>query len=256
LRVFLAGIALVCGGLAGFARSAPIVVQDVLRADGWVTDLADLITPADEATLESELEAWKKGSGHEIAVLTVPSLGSRTIEEYALNVARTWAMGQKGLSDAALLVISKNDRKMRIEVGRGLEGDLTDLVTGRIVRDLLTPAFKRGDFSTGIVQGVRAMRAAAGGDLSYLPKQRASAENWVPAIFITIILVMFIVRMLRAAGGMARGMPMSGRRSIGSRGAFGGFGGFSGGGGRSSGGGFSGFGGGGGFSGGGSSGGW
>lgn len=245
-----------CGWLAGFASAAPVVVQDVPRADGWVTDLADLITPADEATLEAELEAWKKGSGHEIAVLTVTSLGGRTVEEYALNVARTWAMGQKGLNDAALLVVSKNDRKMRIEVGRGLEGDLTDLATGRILRDLMTPAFKRGDFSSGIVQGVRAMRAVAGGDMSYLPKQRANVENWVPAIFITIIIVMFIVRMLRAVGALGRGMPISGRRSFGSRGGFGGFGGFSGGGGRSSGGGFSGFGGGGGFSGGGSSGGW
>lgn len=226
------------------------------KADGWVTDQADMISSADEAALESELEAWKRGSGHEIAVLTVTSLGGRTIEDFALNVARTWALGRKDVSDAALLVVAKNDRKMRIEVGRGLEGDLTDLVAGRIIRDLITPLFKRGEFSSGIVQGVRAMRAAAGGDLSYLPRQSAPNDNWIPGLVIGIFLVILAIRFARALGGHRRGWPISGRRGIGGGfGGFGGMGGFGGGSSRS-GGGFSGFGGGGGFSGGGSSGGW
>lgn len=244
-----------CGLSALGASSAPSVVQDVPKADGWVTDLADMITSADETTLESELEAWKRGSGHEIAVLTVTSLDGRSIEDFSLTVARTWALGQKDVSDGAVLVVAKNDREMRIEVGRGLEGNLTDLVSGRIVRDVITPAFKRGDFSSGIVQGVRAMRAAAGGDLSYLPQESASEENWIPGVVLAIFLLLFAFRFIRALGGHGRRRSMWGRGAFGSSGGLGGFGGSFGGGGRS-GGGFSGFGGGGGFSGGGASGRW
>lgn len=235
--------------LTPHARAA----QDVPQADGWVTDLAGLLTASDEETLESELEAWKRGSGHEIAVLTVPSLGGRSIEEFALDVARSWKLGRKDIHDAALLVVAKSDRKMRIEVGRGLEGSLTDLICGRIIRDVLTPAFKRSEFSTGIVNGVRAMRAAAGGDLSQLPRERSSEENWLPAVVITIVLLIFLIRFSRALGRF--GSPISGHRTWNHRSGWGTFSGSIGGGGRS-GGGFSGFGGGGGFSGGGSSGGW
>jgi uncharacterized protein len=147
---------------------------------------------------------------------------------------------------------------MRIEVLRGLEGTLTDLIAGRIIRDVMTPAFKRGEFSSGIVQGVRAMRAAAGGDLSFLPKERSEMNDLIPAIFIAFIILVFVLRLMRAFGVFGKRWPISGRRSFGSRGGGGGWygGSFGGGGGGSSGGGFSGFGGGGGASGGGSSGGW
>lgn len=190
-------------------------------------------------------------------MLTVPSLGGRTIEEFALNVARTWGLGQKDVHDAALLVVAKADRKMRIEVGRGLEGELTDLVCGRIVREVLTPAFKRGEFSSGIVQGVRAMRLAAGGDLSALPEARDSDENWIPALVITIIVLILVFRLARAARWLGSPLSPAGHRPRRGGGGFGWYGGSIGGGsiGRG-GGGFSGFGGGGGFSGGGSSGGW
>lgn len=243
--------------LAPRAGAAPAVAQDVPKAQGWVTDLADLISSADEETLKSELEAWKRGSGHEIAVLTVNSLQGRTIEEFSLEVARTWGLGQKDISDAALLVVAKNDRKMRIEVLRGLEGTLTDLVCGRIIRDVLTPAFKRGEFSSGIVEGVRAMRAAAGGDLSSLPPDLPDMNNLIPNIFISFIVLVLVLRLLRAFGAFGKVLPATGR---GHRGGWfiGTLGSLSSGrssSGRSSGG-FSGFGGGGGASGGGSSGGW
>lgn len=237
-----------CGLWVPCARAA-----DVPRADGWVTDLAGLLSSAEEASLESELEAWKQGSGHELAVLTVPDLGGRPIEEFSLDVARTWGLGRKGENDGALLVVAKADRKMRIEVGRGLEGNVTDLVCGRIIRDILTPAFRRGDFGPGIVQGVRAIRAAAGGDLSYLPRESAPDENWVPALIITIVVILFLIRFVRRLGGWSGGLP---HRTWHNSGSWGTFSGSIGGGRSSGGGGFSGFGGGGGFSGGGASGGW
>lgn len=259
LRTWIVAFAILCGLLAARAESAPLRSTQVPKADGWVTDLAGMITPGDEATLESELEAWKRGSGHEMAVLTVDSLNGATIEGFALDVAREWALGSKDKSDAALLVVSKADRKIRVEVGRGLEGVLPDILCARIIRDVITPAFKRGNFSSGIVAGVQALRATAGGDLSKLPPERTPDSGWPAGLVFLIILIVILARIaqVRNRGGFTRGIP--GRRIGGRSGGFGGFGGFSGGGfggGGRSGGGFSGFGGGGGFSGGGSSGGW
>lgn len=239
------------------AGSVPIAQEDLPRADGRVTDLAELLSQSDEATLESELEAWKRGSGHEIAVLTVESLGNRTIERFALEVARAWGLGQKDVNDGALLVVAKSERKIRIEVGRGLEGQLTDLLCARIIRDVITPAFKRGNFSSGIVAGVRAMREIVGGDLSRLPQEREPGGDLIATLIITFIVIVFIARFARALRSAGGSRPIAGRRARHVGGMWGGFGGFSGGGGGGrSGGGFSGFGGGGGFSGGGSSGGW
>lgn len=256
---WLAAILLAWAFLAPRAQAVRAELQ-VPQADGWVTDLADLISAADEAAIENELEAWKRGSGHEIAVLTVPSLDGQTIERFALEVGRTWKLGSVERNDGALLVVSKGDRKMRIEVGRGLEGELTDAMCARIVRDVLTPAFKRGQFSSGIREGVSAMRAVVGGDLAKLPRETSHTGSWLETfaaqavIVIVLILLMRLTRRLR--GGRTRGLPFGGYvGGLGSsRGGFGG--GFSSGGGGGGGGGFSGFGGGGGFSGGGSSGSW
>jgi uncharacterized protein len=107
------------------------------------------------------MESYRRGSGHDVALLTVKSLGGEPIERYSLRVAREWKLGSVEKNDGALLVVAKDDREMRIEVGRGLEGTLPDIVCGRIIRDVLTPAFQRGDFAGGLVAGRRG--AAAGG---------------------------------------------------------------------------------------------
>lgn len=228
--------------------------------DGWVTDQAHMISAGDEAAIEADLEAWKRGSGHEIAVLTVDNLGGRPIEEFALDVARTWALGSKEKNDAALLVVAKSEHKIRIEVGRGLEGNLTDIVCGRIIRDVITPAFRRQEFSSGIRRGVEAMRAAAGGDLSKLPPERVHHDpglGFILAIVLFgLVIATIVARISHATRGVGHRRRPGGWFWPGTFGGFGGggFGGFGGGGGG--GGGFSGFGGGGGFSGGGASGGW
>lgn len=256
LRTWVVFAAIWCGLLAPRAESAPVRARDVPKNDGWVTDLADMISASDEAALEKTLEEWKRGSGHEIAVLTVKSLEGDTIDRFANTVFRTWGLGSKEKSDAALLLISKNDRKMRIEVGRGMEGVLPDILCGRIIRDVMTPAFKRGDFSRGIRTAVETMMSIVGGDTSSLPRERKPdlARAIVTAIVVIFLLILFISAALR--GGMGVGGPR-GRRYGGYRGGgFGGFGGFGGSSGGGGGGGFSGFGGGGGSSGGGASGGW
>ena len=229
----------------------------VPKNDGWVTDLAGMLSSEQERALEALCESYRLGTKHDVAVLTVPDLGNQPIERYALEVARAWKLGQVGLDDGALLVVSKNDRKIRIEALRGVEGSLTDSISGRIVRDVIAPRFKNGDFHGGIRAGVEAMHAAIGGDYAALERARPSARSLPPAV----MLALFVIVMLLAARGRRRrglagmgGMPplwtgaMLGR----GLGGFGG-GGFGGGG---LGGGFSGFGGGGGARGGGASGGW
>lgn len=224
---------------------------------GWVTDLADLLPAADEQQLELLMESYKQGSGHEIALLTVSDLGGETIERFALEVARTWGIGGAETSNGALLVVAQAERKLRIEVGRGLEGDLPDAIAGRIVRDVITPAFKQGDMAGGIQQGIAAMHAAIGGD--YGPLQRSSGGRRSAGGLgglILVALMLFVVlagRRRGGGGGAASVLPwiLLSTLNSGRRGGGGGFGSLGGGGG-----GFTGFGGGGGFSGGGASGGW
>jgi uncharacterized protein len=261
------GAALLC-----LAATAPPLDRDVPRNDGWVTDRAGLLTASQEQELEALMDSFQRGSGHDIALLTVPDLQGEPIEDFARHVGQEWKLGGKGLNDGALLVVSKGDRAMRIEVGRGLEGTLTDALSGRIIRDVITPQFQGGDFAAGLRLGVEAMQKAAGGDYAALPEPgRASAKKlWVAipsAIFITLLpLIIVIIAIVKGRRGGPRG-PAGGRsshsvwpwlvlansigRSSGGRG-FGG-GGFGGG---SRGGSFGGFGGGGGFSGGGASGRW
>lgn len=238
--------------------------------DGWVTDLAGMLTAQQEHDLEASMEAYKRGSGHDIALLTVPSLGGASLEEFSLAVAREWKLGDPKRNDGALLLVARDERKLRIEVGDGLEGSLTDARCARIIRDTLTPFFRAGKFDEGLAAGIAAIQQAAGG----APE---SAQRSIPqpaqhdvsvsigellCPLVLFVLVIFVIAFLRRLGApwFFGGRPRRrwyGGSSTRGPGGFGGFGGFGGGfGGGGIGGGFSGFGGGGRFSGGGSSGGW
>ena len=245
--------------LAGSARGALSAQLEIPRNDGWVTDLAGLLSPAKESELEALMESYRQGTTHEIAVLTVASLEGRPVERFALEVGRAWGMGTKEKNNAALLVVAKEDRAVRIEVARGLEGSLTDSISGRIIRDVIVPQFKKGRFEEGIEAGVRAMHAAIGGEYRALPRRSAPEDSGlvgclVPALFVLFVLLSAIAR--RRGGRRRRSVffpfPIGGFPT--SHGGFGGFPHIGGGGGG--GGGFGGFGGGGGFSGGGASGRW
>lgn len=246
------GMALVTAVLLPAALAAQ---SDVPANDGWVTDLAHMLTPQQEDELETLMQSYKDGSGQEIALLTVPNLGGRPPERYALEVARAWGIGQKDVHDGALLLISRDDRKIRIEVGRGLEGKLTDSISGRIIRNVMAPRFRQGRIFEGIRAGIVAMHEAAGGEYASIPESRARDSRGSGSLgILPLLLFAFIfLNLFRRSGGrgcmpllLLGGLGMAGRgrsSSWGSRG--GGFGG-----------GFGGFGGGGGFSGGGATGGW
>jgi uncharacterized protein len=235
--------------------------QEIPRNDGWVTDLAGLLDRPTEERLEERMEEYRTGSGQEIALLTVPELGGEPIERLALEVAREWKVGSA--EGGALIVVAVAERKVRIEVGRGLDALLTDSISGRIVRDEIAPHFQRGDFSEGLVAGIEAVHAALGGRYESPDAPPAAAPPLAALVALAVFLAMAGVLRRRGGHGAGRLGPVG--RSVWvdpwMLGGLGGLGGSSGafGGGRSmgGGGGFRGFGGGGrGFGGGGATGGW
>ncbi len=243
--------------------------QTTPRSDGWVTDRGNLLTDDQERALEALMESYRVGTTHEIALLTIESLEGRSLDAYALETAREWGIGVEGENNGALLLVSRDDRVMRIEVGRGLEGTLTDSVAGRIIRDVITPEFKRGEFYTGIRSGIEAMHAAIGGDYGPIERSEGGRRNAVGVGgcvtgAVNVLFILLFVGLLSGrrggrggrGGGLGGALPWIILASMGGGGRRGGLGGGGGGFGGGGGGGFGGFGGGGGFSGGGSSGGW
>jgi uncharacterized protein len=140
--------------------------MEIPSLTGRVNDYADMLSATTERQLESVLASLEKEESTQLAVLTVTSLDGENLEEFSLKVAESWRLGQKGRDNGALLLIAKNDRKLRIEVGYGLEGTLTDLASGRIIRDIITPQFRNGNFDQGVIDGVGAMIGAVRGEFS------------------------------------------------------------------------------------------
>jgi uncharacterized protein len=252
--------------LAVLAALLASPAQTTPRELVFVVDRAGLLSDDERRKLEDELEAWQRGSKNELAVLTLPSLGGHPIEDVGLEFGRSHGVGSKETNAGAVLVVAKSERLVRIEVGRGLEGTLTDAMSGRIIRDVIVPRFREGRFGQGIVDGVGAIRAVVGGDLSKLPPESGHDPGGfgVVGLVIVIFVVLLIVARARGGPGRRRGGGIGGGYVpwpifLGGLGGGGGFGsgrGFGGGGGGHSGGGFGGFGGGGGFSGGGATGRW
>jgi uncharacterized protein len=133
---------------------------------GRVNDYAAMLAPATVDQLERSLAAFEQEQSTQIVVLTVASLEGDSLEDFSLRVAETWKIGRQGLDNGALLLVARDDRKIRIEVGYGLEGRLTDLTAGRIIRDVITPQFRNGSFDQGVINGVSVMMAAVKGEFS------------------------------------------------------------------------------------------
>ncbi len=135
------------------------LAADVPYLSGRVVDDAEILSPAARADLAAKLKAHEDKTTNQVVVLTVPTIGSESIEEYANQVFTQWKLGQKGKDNGVLVVVAPKDRKMRIEVGYGLEGTLTDAMAARIIRNEMTPKFKNQDYDGGIGSGVSAIVA-------------------------------------------------------------------------------------------------
>jgi uncharacterized protein len=276
-------------GAAPPAARAEVAVPPVAR----VTDLTGPLNATQQATLERTLADLETAKGSQIAVLMVPTTEPEDIAQYGIRVADAWKLGRSGIDDGAILIVALTDHRVRIEVGRGLEGAITDLTSNRIIEEYLRPHFRAGDIYGGISAAVGRLVALVNGEPLPAPQARQwqrSARGFQGVLPILLILAVIGGPLLRgilgrplgsiATGGVAGFIAwlllgtlgiaalaaiaafvftmiggLGGGRGIG--GGFGGMGGFGGGGFSSGGGGGGGFsGGGGGFSGGGASGSW
>jgi uncharacterized protein len=213
------------------------------RFSAPVVDVAGVLDETTEAELDAELEDYQARTTNQIAVAIVDTTGDESIEDYTIDLAREWGVGVEDKDNGVLLLLAIDDRKMRIEVGRGLEGDLTDLESGRIIRDVLRPALQAGNYAEAVRNGVQAIRYTLG-DTGVAPPPTAppddSPAGGIPWFLLLIggisLASAFVTRGTRRRWGMGGPIIWGG-------GFGGGGGGFGGGGG-------------GGFGGGGASGGW
>jgi uncharacterized protein len=251
--------------LALLAWARPALALPVPALRGHVNDDADLLSPAAEQRLEQNLTAYEQKTQQQFALLTVPTLDGDALEDFSIRVVEQWKLGKKGKDDGLLLLIVKNDRKLRIEVGYGLEGDVTDAFSARVIRNVLAPALRAGQAEQGIDQAFRVLMQKASGQvvedkkLAPAPTKRRGPSPFA-ILALLFLLAPFVLPLLfggrgRGGGGGAAmagwilgSLMSSGRRGDGWGGGGGGWGGGGGGGGFSGGGG--------GFGGGGSSGSW
>jgi uncharacterized protein len=138
-------------------------LQPVPALSARVTDVTGTLSAGERQALEAKLADWEAKTTNQLAVLIVPTTKPETIEEYSLRVAEAWKIGQKGKDNGAVFLIAKNDKQMRIEVGYGLEGELTDVASRRIIGDTVAPLFSKGQFAAGIDAGVDRIIAVVGG---------------------------------------------------------------------------------------------
>jgi uncharacterized protein len=165
--------------LAALAQRA-----EVPYLTGRVVDNAEILKPETRRRLADELQAHEKKTANQIGVLTVPTIHGESVEEYAVRVFEQWKLGQKGKDNGVLVLVVPQDRRMRIEVGYGLEGTLTDAAASRIVRDVMTPRFRSGDYDGGVSQGVAAIMAQLEGKGTaegYAPEPQARQPEFIKA---------------------------------------------------------------------------
>lgn len=243
--------ALLLLSLLGSLWASPVFSLDVPKLTGPVVDLAGVLSRSDQAKIAASLLQFQRKYGPQLQVLVVPKLEDETIESYSIKVVDAWKLGAKGKDNGVLLLVATQDRKVRIEVGRGLEGDLPDALAGRIIRTGIIPFFKQGQTSAGVLVGLGMIAESVGGKLENIPvprmrRAKRGGGNLGFLLFLGFFLIgpMLFGRGRRRGGvgtALLGGMLLGGLMG-GGRGGFGG-GGFGGGGG-------------GGFSGGGASGGW
>ncbi|MEN9788824.1 MAG: hypothetical protein RLZZ473_888 [Pseudomonadota bacterium] len=182
-----------------------------------VTDLADVIPADREAALEATLAEFERRKGSQIAVLLVPSTAPEEIEQYSIRVVDAWKLGRKAVDDGALLIIATDDRRLRIEVGRGLEGVLTDLTSNRIITEIIRPRFRDGDYAGGVEAGVDRIIRLVDGEPLPEPEPEAGADGresgaspWESIAGPLFLLLVFGAGVLRAVFGRFFGAAATG----------------------------------------------
>jgi uncharacterized protein len=156
-----------------------------------ITDQAGLLSAEDYTAIQAELAALEQKSTDQVAVVTLKSLDGYPIEDYGYQLGRKWGIGQKGKDNGILLIVAPNERKVRIEVGRGLEPVMTDAVSNLIIQNAILPEFRRGDFSAGIRAGVRDIKDVVLGDEEAVKERARQTRNGDGLDFWSVVLIVF-----------------------------------------------------------------
>lgn len=172
-----------------------------------VTDLTSTLSAAEINTLESKLQAFEQAKGSQIAVLILSTTKPEEIEQYSIRVAEEWKIGREKIDDGAILIVAKDDRKVRIEVGYGLEGAIPDIYAKRIVENVILPSFRNGDFDGGVEGGVNAIiDLASGEDLPAVTQTSTPSKKQNRKFGLFAVLILFFI--LSAIGkGVKKGWP-------------------------------------------------
>ncbi|HMH29736.1 MAG TPA: YgcG family protein, partial [Steroidobacteraceae bacterium] len=190
--ILLLGFALARADVAGEVAVPPVTAR--------VTDLTGTLSGAAVARIEAKLKDLEAKKGSQVAVLIVPTTQPEEIEQYGIRVAEAWKLGRKGVDDGAILLVAKDDRRVRIEVGQGLEGALPDAIANRIVTETITPHFKQADFDGGVEAGVNQIISVINGEALPAPDKKWERHSGLGNLLPVLLIVVFV------AGGVLRAM--------------------------------------------------
>lgn len=194
--------------LAAALIAVPALALDVPALKGRVNDYANMLSPETVSALDAKLAEFERQDSTQVVVITIPTLEGEEIEEFSIRVAEQWKIGQKKKDNGVILMIAKEERRMRIEVGWGLEGTLTDLRAGRIIDNVIAPSFKAGEYDRGVTEGVDAIIQTVRGEYTATdapPGLPAGADPWkyaTPAL-IAFFFIGIIGKIKRLLGGVA-----------------------------------------------------
>src|SRR5215475_10820117 len=169
---------------------------DVPPLRARVNDLAKILTAEKTQQLEERLRQFERETSHQIAVLTIPSLEGEPIENFGIRVAEEWQIGQRGTANGVILIVAQKERKIRIEVGRGLEGILPDVIASQIIREVIAPYFREGNYAGGIEAGIDSISKVTRGEaISNPPQTRTRRTPPVAGVLIVAVLFAGLVGM-------------------------------------------------------------
>lgn len=207
-RLILRGLtaALLLFSLLGFAADEVAVPPLQQR----VTDLTQTLSTEQQAALEAKLAQFEQQKGSQIAILLVPTTQPEAIEQYSIRVVEAWKLGRKGVDDGVLILVAKEDRKMRIEVGYGLEGIVPDSIASQIIREGMQSRFKQGDFYGGLDAAVGMLMARISGEPLPEPKSQADSGDWGDLVPMLLFGGLLVGGLLRAIFGSFLGGVVNG----------------------------------------------
>ena len=202
MKSYLKSIVLLLIGINTISPSLAQDSQDVPKLETRVTDLANLLSTSEESFLTRQLEDLENRKGSQLAILTVNSTKPETIEQYSIRVVDQWKLGRGDVDDGVLLLVAKNDRKVRIEVGYGLEGAIPDAYAKRIINNIIVPHFRDGDYYLGIEEGMEAIIGLIDGEELPEVTSTTTAKNDKTIgllFFVGIVVLIFIVVIVKVA---------------------------------------------------------